>query len=92
MRDGGVYLADAVASILGQSFADLELLVIDDGSRDGAVAALAPLAVRDPRLRLLENPGAGLVAALNYGLAQARAALVARMDADDVARPERLAR
>jgi hypothetical protein len=91
-RDGGVYLADAVASILDQSFADLELLVIDDGSRDGTVAALAPLAARDARLRLLDNPGAGLVAALNYGLAQARAELFARMDADDVARPERLAR
>ena len=75
-----------------RAFADLELLLINDGSRDGAVAALAPLAARDPRLRLLENPGAGLVAALNYGLAQACAALVARMDADDVARPERLAR
>jgi glycosyltransferase involved in cell wall biosynthesis len=91
-RDGGAYLADAVASILAQSFADLELLLIDDGSRDGAVAALAPLAARDPRLRLLENPGAGLVAALNYGLGQARGELVARMDADDFARPERLAR
>jgi glycosyltransferase involved in cell wall biosynthesis len=92
VRDGGAYLADAVASILGQSFANLELLLIDDGSRDGAVAALAPLAARDPRLRLLENPGAGLVAALNYGLGQACAALVARMDADDVALPDRLAR
>jgi hypothetical protein len=91
-RDGGAYLADAVASILGQSFVDLELLLIDDGSRDGAVAALAPTAARDSRLRLLVNPGAGLVAALNYGLGQARAALVARMDADDVALPERLAR
>jgi hypothetical protein len=92
VRDGGAYLAGAVASILGQTFADFELLVIDDGSRDAAVAALAPLAARDPRLRLLKNPGAGLVAALNFGLAQARAELVARMDADDVALPERLAR
>jgi len=92
VRDGGAFLADAVASVLGQSFADLELLLIDDGSRDGAVAALAQLALRVPRLRLLKNPGAGLVAALNYGLSQARAELVARMDADDVALPERLAR
>ena len=92
VRDGGAYLAGAVASILGQTFADLELLLIDDRSRDGAVAALAPLAVHESRLRVLNNPGAGLVAALNYGLAEARGALVARMDADDVARPERLAR
>jgi glycosyltransferase involved in cell wall biosynthesis len=91
-RDGGVYLADAVASILGQTFADLELLLIDDGSRDGAVAALVPLAARDPRLHLLKNPGAGLVAALNFGLDQARGELISRMDADDVAQPDRLAR
>jgi hypothetical protein len=91
-RDGGAHLADAVASILSQSFVDLELLLIDDGSRDDAVAALASIAARDPRLRLLVNPGAGLVAALNYGLGQARAALVARMDADDVALPDRIAR
>ena len=92
VRDGGAYLEAAVASILAQTLSDLELLVVDDGSRDGAVAALRPLAARDARLRVLGNPGRGLVAALNFGLAQARAPLVARMDADDVALPERLAR
>ena len=92
VRDGGAYLEAAVASILAQTLRDLELLVIDDGSCDGAAAALRPLAARDDRLRVLSNPGVGLVAALNFGLAQARAPLVARMDADDVALPERLAR
>jgi hypothetical protein len=92
VRDGGAYLADSVNSILGQTFVDLELLAVDDGSRDGAFVALTPLAASDPRLRLLKNPGSGLVDALNFGLAQAKAALVARMDADDVALPERLAR
>jgi hypothetical protein len=91
VRDGGAYLEAAVASILAQSLRDLELLVVDDGSRDGAVAALAALAARDDRLRVLSNPGVGLAAALNFGLAQARCALVARMDSDDIALPERLA-
>ncbi len=91
VRDGGVWLRDAVDSILGQSLTDLELLVIDDHSSDGATQALAVLAGSDRRLRLLSNPGRGLVDALNHGFAQARGAMLARMDADDVALPERLA-
>lgn len=89
VRNGGAFLAPAVASILTQSLRDLELLVVDDGSSDGAVAALG---ARDDRLRVLKSPGVGLVAALNFGLAEARCDLVARMDSDDIALPERLAR
>lgn len=88
VRDGGARLADAVASILAQTLTDLELLVVDDGSRDGAVAALPD----EPRLRRLPVRGSGLVAALNTGLAAASAPFIARMDADDVARPPRLER
>ncbi|PWG63864.1 glycosyltransferase [Spiribacter halobius] len=88
VRDGGHCLATAAASILDQTRPDLELLVVDDGSRDGAVAALPP----EPRLRRLAARGRGIVAALNTGLAAAQAPVIARMDADDVARPDRLAR
>jgi glycosyltransferase involved in cell wall biosynthesis len=69
---------------------DLELVVVDDGSTDGTPAVLA--AVRDPRCRVLTIAAAGIATALNHGIAAARAPLVARMDADDIALPQRLAR
>ena len=89
VRNGGVYLASAVRSVLAQTLTDFELLLIDDGSTDGAIANLPEELSADPRLRVLDNPQRGLVPALNFGLAEARAALVARMDADDVSLPQR---
>lgn len=84
------YVAEAVRSILAQTWRDFELLVIDDGSTDGTLKALQ--ALDDPRLRIERNPGnLGLIATLNRGLELARGRYVARMDADDVARPQRLA-
>lgn len=88
VRDGGDWLHEAVASVLAQGFGDFELLVIDDGSTDGAPAGLP----HDPRLRVLANPGRGLVAALNHGMHCARGAFLARMDADDRCHPQRLER
>ena len=90
VHNGGSYLRHAVDSILGQTFPDFELIVVDDRSTDGAVEALGRIG--DPRMRIVANAGAGLVAALNTGLVAARGALIARMDADDIALPERFAR
>ena len=67
------------------------MVAVDDGSRDGSAAVLMAWARRDPRLRVVRIPASGLVAALNLGLRRARAPLLARMDADDGAHPERLA-
>ena len=89
VRDGAAHVREAVDSILAQTLADLELIVVDDGSTDGTVAILS--AVRDPRVRVERRPPEGLTRALNHALGRARAPLVARLDADDVARPERLA-
>jgi len=83
------FLPAAVASILGQALQDLTLLIVDDGSTDGTRAYLASLA--DPRVRVTVQPAAGLAAALNRCLETVSSDLVARMDADDVARPTRLA-
>ena len=89
--NAGTMLHEAVASILAQDFTDFECLVINDGSTDGAFDALRTWP--DPRLRLVDNPGnLGLIATLNRGLELARAPLLARMDADDVALPQRLSR
>jgi GT2 family glycosyltransferase len=90
--DAERWLAEAVESILGQSFADFELIAVDDGSRDGSRAILESFAARDPRVRVIARPHGGLVATRNAALAAARGELVAVMDADDVAHPERLAR
>ncbi len=86
------YLAEAVESILGQTFADFEFLIVDDGSTDRSRAILERYAARDGRIRLTSRPNTGHTVALNELLDLARGELVARMDADDVALPERLAR
>ena len=85
------YVREAVESILAQSFTDFELIAINDGSTDGSGAILRELAARDTRIVLVERPNDGLVSALNEGIGRARAGLIARMDADDVAMPERFA-
>ena len=86
-----VYVREAVESILAQSFTDFECIIINDGSTDGSGAILRELAACDTRIVLVERPNGGLVLALNDGLEMARADLIARMDADDVAMPERFA-
>jgi glycosyltransferase involved in cell wall biosynthesis len=88
--NGAPRVRKAVVSVLGQTMGDLELIVVDDGSFDGTAAILESFG--DPRLRIERRERAGLTSALNRGLALARAPLVARLDADDVALPERLAR
>jgi len=90
VRDGAPWVAGAIESILGQTLTDLELIVVDDGSTDDTPMLLTGL--RDPRLVVERQAPAGLTRALGRALARARAPLVARLDADDVARPDRLER
>ena len=92
VRDAERFLKDAVESVLAQTFGDLELLAVDDGSRDASAAILARYAAADARVRVLSSPARGVAGALNAGIAAARASYVARMDADDVSEPDRLAR
>ena len=88
-RDTADTLHEAMTSILEQRDARLELLAIDDRSRDGGPSIVRRLAERDSRVRPLAGAG-GLVAALELGRAEARGAWLARMDADDISSPTRL--
>jgi hypothetical protein len=92
VHNGGPYLERAVESILGQSFTDFEFVIIDDGSTDSTPEVLRRYQAADHRVRVHPQEKAGLVASLNNGCRQARAAYLARMDADDIAFPNRLAR
>lgn len=76
-------IESSVGSILGQSFHDLELIVIDDGSTDGCSQLLDGLASEDPRLRILHQENTGLTRALIHGCAEARGEFIARQDSDD---------
>ena len=90
VRDASCWLGECLTSIQYQTVENHELVVVDDGSTDDGPAQLRRHAREDSRVRLLVSPGRGLVAALNHGLANARAPLVARMDADDRMHPRRL--
>jgi glycosyltransferase involved in cell wall biosynthesis len=87
-------LARAVESILGQTLARFEFLILDDGSTEAATRAYLTesAAARDSRIRLFFEPHRGLTATLNRGLALAHGDFIARQDADDWSEPERLER
>ena len=90
--NGERFLSEAIESVLAQSWRDFEFLLLDDGSNDGSLAIMQRFAALDPRIRVIARENRGLVASLNQLLAEARAPLIARMDADDVCLPERFAR
>lgn len=82
------FLPEAIDSILSQSFRDFEFLIINDGSTDDSRSILE--ACSDPRLRIVNTPNRGVSSSLRLGMRLARAPYIARMDADDVAMPDRL--
>jgi glycosyltransferase involved in cell wall biosynthesis len=87
------YVSAAVQSILAQTVAGFELIIVYDPSDDGTEEILSDFVQLDPRIRLIENKGKKqLAAVLNVGLAAARGAFIARMDADDIALPDRFER
>jgi len=90
VRDAGPLLDACLASLARQTLTDLEVVAVDDGSTDGSGELLRAWAAQKPWMRVIHQPPDGLVAALNRGLAACRGALVARMDADDIAHPRRL--
>jgi glycosyltransferase involved in cell wall biosynthesis len=90
VRNAAETIDSAVASTLASREVDLELVCVDDGSSDATPSRLEGWARRDRRCRMVRTPARGIVAALNTGIENARAPLVARMDADDETHPDRL--
>src|ERR1700722_19986529 len=90
VRNGGSDLPEALGTILNQSFADFELITINNGSTDGTGDYLD--SIGDPRVRVFHQADAGLAAALNRGISLARGRYIARQDHDDLADFSRLAK
>jgi glycosyltransferase involved in cell wall biosynthesis len=87
------FLGSALESLLGQTYRDVEVVAIDDGSTDATASILTAFADRDPRIRVVtHDANQGLITALNRGIDEARGAFIARMDADDICAPERIER
>lgn len=84
------FIQSAIDSILQQTFSEFELIVVDDGSTDDTLQILEALVQQDSRIRLLRRAHGGLSRALNQGIATARYDWIGRMDADDIALPDRL--
>ncbi len=90
VRDGAAFLDECIDSLSAQTFEDFEVIAVDDGSTDGTPDRLAAWAAADPRVQLLRMEATGIAGALERARASARGTYLARMDADDVARPTRL--
>jgi glycosyltransferase involved in cell wall biosynthesis len=92
VRDGEPFLADALESVLSQTLSDFECIIVDDGSKDESPRIARAYAERDSRVRVLTSPRQrGVVAALRAAVDASRGPYLARMDADDIAHPARLA-
>ena len=92
VRDGERFVGATIASVLAQTHRALELIAVDDGSSDGTPAILAAAVARDPRVRILRGEHAGVAAARNRAIADARGELIAPVDADDLWHPTKLER
>lgn len=90
VHNGESCLSDAIEGILNQTLANLELIVVNDGSTDATAAVIAAYARRDARIRVITQDRGGLTQALIDGCHQARGAFIARQDADDWSYEDRL--
>lgn len=91
VRNGGIHLYEAIDSLVSQTLENFEVVAVDDGSDDGTAAVLDAWAREDTRVEVLRQAPGGIVSALERARFRARAPYLARMDADDVSEPTRLA-
>ena len=86
------YLAQAIDSILSQTFGDFEFIIIDDGSTDGSLKILRDYEAKDARIRVISRANTGQTRAMNEMIELACGEFIARMDSDDISRPDRFQR
>jgi len=85
------YLREAVDSIINQTYSRWECIIVDDFSQDDTPEIIKEYTLKDSRIGMLNGTQNGIAAALNLGISQAKGSYIARMDADDISMPERLA-
>ena len=86
------YLAKAIESVLAQTYRDFELILVNDGSKDGSLAICREYEQKDPRVRVLDKPNGGLADARNAGLEAAKGKYIEFIDGDDWIEPDLLER
>ena len=92
VHNAGQYLLAAIESILKQKDILFEFIIVDDHSTDSAILDLPENIINDPRIKLIASPETGVVATMRHGYLLSRGDYIARMDADDIALPERLSK
>jgi len=90
--NGGPFIREAMCSILDQTHRNLELVVVNDGSRDDSLAEIKAVAREDGRVVVVSRENRGMVASLNEAIDRSTGEFIARMDADDISLPDRLSR
>lgn len=90
--NGALFLHEAIESVLNQTFTDFEFIIVDDGSLDNSVEIIRRCQLQDPRISLISKTNTGLADSLNHGIQKARGEWIARLDADDLCEPTRLAK
>jgi glycosyltransferase involved in cell wall biosynthesis len=84
------YIRQSIESILNQTFSDFELIILDDGSKDGSMRLIQE--IHDPRIKIISQSNMGLGATLNKGMQLSVGEFIARQDADDISLPDRFAK
>jgi len=89
--NGERWLKESIESVLEQTLTDFEFIIVNDGSKDSSLDIVNGFAAKDRRLRVIDKPNTGLADSLNQGIGQATGEWIARIDADDLCEPNRLA-